>query len=192
MPTADNIIQNSLRAHAETIARLDALTPDIARLAEMVITCLAGGGKVLLMGNGGSAADSQHIAAELVGRFQKERRGLAAIALTTDTSILTSVGNDYGYEQIFSRQVEALCRAGDVLIGISTSGNSPNVLRAIEAGKAVGAITVAFTGEGGGKLAALCDLTIAAPSRVTARVQEAHILIGHILCELVDDAIAAD
>lgn len=192
MPTADNIIRNSLRAHAETIARLDALTPDIARLAELVNACLAKGGKVLLMGNGGSAADSQHIAAELVGRFQKERRGLAAIALTTDTSILTSVGNDYGYEQIFSRQVEALCRAGDVLIGISTSGNSANVVRAIEAGKALGAVTVALTGEGGGKLAALCDLTLAAPSRVTARVQEAHILIGHILCELVDDAVAAD
>jgi D-sedoheptulose 7-phosphate isomerase len=192
MPTADDIIRNSLRAHTETIARLDTLIPDIARLAELVRASLSRGGKILLMGNGGSAADSQHIAAELVGRFQRERKGLASIALSTDTSILTSVGNDYGFEQVFSRQVEALCSERDVLIGISTSGNSANVLRAIEAGKAIGATTVAFTGEGGGKLGALCDLTLAAPSRVTARVQEAHILIGHILCELIDDAYAAD
>lgn len=192
MPTADTLIRQSLRAHAETIAQLDPMIPDIARLAEMVNTCLGRGGKILLMGNGGSAADSQHIAAELVGRFQTERRGLAAIALTTDTSILTSVGNDYGYEQIFSRQVEALCTPNDLLIGISTSGNSANVLRAIEAAKKIGSLTVAWTGEGGGKLAALCDLTLAVPSRVTARVQEAHILIGHILCVLVDHAITAD
>jgi D-sedoheptulose 7-phosphate isomerase len=192
MPTAENIIRNSLRAHAETIARLDALAPDIARLAGLVLASLKRGGKILFMGNGGSAADSQHLAAELVGRFQRERRGLASIALSTDTSILTSVGNDYGFEQIFSRQVEALCSDRDVLIGISTSGNSANVLRAIEAGKKIGATTVALTGEGGGKLATLCDLTLAVPERVTARVQEAHILIGHILCELIDDADAAD
>lgn len=191
MPTANQIIQQSLRAHAETIAQLDAMIPEIARLAELVRTSLTRGGKILFMGNGGSAADSQHLAAEFVGRFQKERRGLAAIALSTDTSILTSVGNDYGFEHIFSRQVEALCRPEDVLVGISTSGNSANVLRAIETGKAMGAVTVAMTGDGGGKLAALCDLTLAVPSRVTARVQEAHILIGHILCELIDDANTA-
>ena len=191
MPTANPLIQQSLRAHADTIAQLDAMIPDIARLAELAQAALVGGGKILFMGNGGSAADSQHLAAELVGRFQKERRGLASIALTTDTSILTSVGNDYGFEQIFSRQVEALCRPGDVLVGISTSGNSANVVRAIEAGKQLGAVTVAMTGEGGGKLASLCDLTLAVPSRVTARVQEAHILIGHILCELIDDANTA-
>jgi len=192
MPTANDTIQQSLRAHAETIARLDALIPDIVRLSKLVQESLTRGGKILLMGNGGSAADSQHIAAELVGRFQKERRGLAAIALTTDTSILTSVGNDYGYDHVFSRQVEALCRPEDLLIGISTSGNSANVLRAIEAGREIGATTVALTGEGGGKLGALCDLTLAVPSQVTARVQEAHILIGHILCELIDNANAAD
>lgn len=192
MPTANDTIQQSLRAHAETIARLDALIPDIVRLSKLVQESLTRGGKILLMGNGGSAADSQHIAAELVGRFQKERRGLAAIALTTDTSILTSVGNDYGYDHVFSRQVEALCRPEDLLIGISTSGNSANVLRAIEAGRVIGATTVALTGEGGGKLGALCDLTLAVPSQVTARVQEAHILIGHILCELIDNANAAD
>jgi D-sedoheptulose 7-phosphate isomerase len=188
MPTVNSIIQQSLRAHAETIVQLDRLIPDIVRLAELVQASLTHGGKILFMGNGGSAADSQHLAAELVGRFQTERRGLAAIALSTDTSILTSVGNDYGFERVFARQVEALCRPEDVLIGISTSGNSANVVRAIEIGKEIGATTVALTGEGGGKLAAMCDLTLAVPSRVTARVQEAHILIGHILCELIDDA----
>jgi D-sedoheptulose 7-phosphate isomerase len=192
MPTANDTIRNALRAHAETIARLDALIPDISRLAELVQASLSRGGKIMFMGNGGSAADSQHLAAELVGRFQKERRGLASIALSTDTSILTSVGNDYGFEHVFARQVEALCRPEDVLIGISTSGNSANVLHAIEAGKSIGATTVALTGEGGGKLAALCDLTLAVPARVTARVQEAHILIGHILCELIDDASTSD
>lgn len=191
MPTANQIIEQSLRAHAETIEQLDAFIPDIVRFAELVQAALSRGGKVLFMGNGGSAADSQHLAAELVGRFQTERRGLAAIALSTDTSILTSVGNDYGFEHIFSRQVEALCRPEDLLVGISTSGNSANVLRAIEEGKKIGAVTVAMTGAGGGKLAAICDLTLAVPSRVTARVQEAHILIGHILCELIDDANAA-
>ncbi|MCX7627555.1 MAG: D-sedoheptulose 7-phosphate isomerase [Methylophilaceae bacterium] len=192
MPIADQTIRNILKAHAELISRLDILIPDIQALAEMANTCLARGGKILLMGNGGSAADCQHIAAELVGRFQKERRGLAAIALTTDTSLLTSVSNDYGYEHVFARQVEALCNPGDLLIGISTSGNSPNVIRAMEAAKRKHVVTVAMTGEGGGKLAAFCDLTLAVPSRVTARVQEAHILIGHILCELIDDASTAD
>jgi len=190
MRTANEIIKQALIAHVETIARLHALIPEISHLAELVNTCLSRGGKLFLIGNGGSAADSQHIAAELVGRFQKERYGLAAIALTTDTSILTSVGNDYGYEHIFARQVEALCKEGDVLIGISTSGNSGNVLRAIEAGKKIGAITVALTGESRGKLVELCDLSLMVPSHVTARVQEAHILIGHILCELIDDAHA--
>jgi D-sedoheptulose 7-phosphate isomerase len=188
MLTANQIIQQSLKAHADTVARLDGLSPDIARLAEIVQNALSRKGKILFMGNGGSAADSQHLAAELVGRFQTERRGLAAIALSTDTSILTSVGNDYGFEHVFARQVEALCRPEDVLIGISTSGNSANVLRAIRVGKEIGAATIAFTGEGGGQLAEICDLTLAIPSRVTARVQEAHILIGHILCELIDDA----
>ena len=192
MPTANDTIKQTFIAHAETIARLDGLIPDIARLAELVKASLANGGKIFWCGNGGSAADSQHMAAELVGRFQKERRGLASIALTTDTSILTSVGNDYGYDYVFARQIEALCRREDLLIGISTSGNSANVLHAIEAAKTLGATTVAWTGEGGGKLASIADLTLAVPSRVTARVQEAHILIGHILCDLIDHAYAAD
>lgn len=187
MLTADTI-RNALNAHAETIARLGPLIPEIERLAGMINATLAQGGKILWMGNGGSAADSQHLAAEFVGRYVKERRGLPSIALTTDTSILTSVGNDYGYEHVFARQVEALCNPRDLVVGISTSGNSANVLRAIEAAKAIGATTVGWTGESRGKLGELCDMTLAAPSRVTARIQEAHILIGHILCELVDDA----
>ncbi len=192
MPTADQTIRNAFDTHAETIARLGPMIPEIARLAQMMKDCLERGGKVLWMGNGGSAADSQHLAAEFVGRYVKERRGLPSIALTTDTSILTSVGNDYGYEHVFARQIEALCTDKDLVVGISTSGNSANILRAIEAAKAIGAVTVGWTGEGGGKLAAFCDMTLAVPSKVTARIQEAHILIGHILCELIDDAYAAD
>jgi D-sedoheptulose 7-phosphate isomerase len=142
------------------------------------------------MGNGGSAADSQHLAAEFVGRFQKERRGLAAVALTTDTSILTAVGNDYGFETIFSRQVEALAKAGDVVVGLSTSGNSPNVIKALQAAKTAGAVAVGMTGRSGGKMASLCDLCIKVPADVTARVQEVHALIGHIACQLVDEEAA--
>ena len=147
---------------------------------------MAAGHKVLFCGNGGSAADSQHLAAEFVGRFQKERRGLPAIALTVDTSILTAVGNDYGYDKVFVRQVEALAQAGDVLVGISTSGNSANVVEAIELAKAKGVYCVGMTAAGGGKMAMLCDECIAVPAKITARAQEMHILIGHILCELVD------
>ena len=140
----------------------------------------------MFCGNGGSAADSQHLAAEFVGRFQKERKGLPAIALTVDTSILTSVANDYGYEAVFAHQIQALGERGDVLIGISTSGNSKNVLLAIEEAKEKGIICIGMTAEGGGKMADACDICLAVPVRVTARAQEMHILMGHILCELVD------
>ena len=158
----------------------------IQTVAEEIKKALAAGHKVLFCGNGGSAADSQHLAAEFVGRFQKERRGLPAIALTVDTSILTAVGNDYGYDKVFVRQVEALAQAGDVLVGISTSGNSANVVEAIELAKAKGVYCVGMTAAGGGKMAMLCDECIAVPAKITARAQEMHILIGHILCELVD------
>lgn len=158
----------------------------IQEVAERCQTALAAGNKILLCGNGGSAADAQHLAAEFIGRFQKERRSLAAIALTTDTSILTAVANDYGYDTVFARQVEGVGRSGDVFIGISTSGNSPNVVKAAEMARSTGMHTIAFTGEGGGKLREICDLTFAVPSRVTARIQEMHILAGHILCELVE------
>lgn len=175
--------------HAAHMAMFNALAPLFPLISEVGIQlqqCIARGGKVLLMGNGGSAADSQHIAAEIVGRFKKERKGLAAIALTTDTSILTSVGNDYGYDYIFARQIEALCRPEDLVIGITTSGNSRNVVSAIEAAKQVGAKTVGLTGGTGGKLRDLCDYNLIVPADVTARIQEAHIFIGHCLCEILE------
>jgi D-sedoheptulose 7-phosphate isomerase len=181
-----SIIQAAITAHQSVIAQMGALSPQIEALSRKMLDCLQSGGKIVWMGNGGSAADSQHLAAELVVRYQTERRGLASIALTTDTSILTAAGNDFGFEYIYARQVEALCNDKDVIIGISTSGNSPNVLHAIKAGAALGAYTVGMTGAGGGKLANMCDLLLAVPTPVTARAQEAHILIGHILCELID------
>ena len=141
----------------------------------------------MFCGNGGSAADAQHWAAEIVGRFQKERPGMAALALTTDTSILTAIGNDYGYERIFARQVEGLGREGDVLVGISTSGNSGNVLAAIEMARTKGIRVIGFTAKGGGKMAGLCDVLLDVPSENTARTQEIHEIMGHIICELVEE-----
>jgi len=158
----------------------------IAALARIVCHALEGGHKLLIYGNGGSAADAQHIAAEMVGRFRRERRALAATALTTDTSILTSLANDYGFDQVFVRQVRALGRAGDVAMAISTSGNSPNVLLATSAARELGLITVGLTGSDGGKLGGLVDHHFNVPHNSTARVQEVHIMIGHLLCELVD------
>lgn len=173
-------------AHMAMFNALEPLFPLISDVGSAMQNCIKNGGKILIMGNGGSAADSQHIAAEIVGRFKKERKGLPAIALTTDTSILTSVGNDYGYHYIFARQVEALCRPEDLVIGLTTSGNSPNVVSAIEAAKAIGATTVGLTGGSGGKLNELCDYNIVIPSSVTARIQEAHIFVGHSLCEILE------
>lgn len=184
----NQIIEQRLTDHLEVMQKLIAsdLPSKLERCAAYVERALAKGHKVLFCGNGGSAADSQHLAAEFVGRFQKERKGLPAIALTVDTSILTSVANDYGYDTVFARQVQALGERGDVLIGISTSGNSQNVLLAIETAKAKGLACIGMTAEGGGKMAEVCDICLAVPSKVTARVQEMHILMGHILCELVD------
>lgn len=173
-------------AHMAMFNALEPLFPLISDVGIAMQDCIRNGGKILIMGNGGSAADSQHIAAEIVGRFKKERKGLPAIALTTDTSIITSVGNDYGYHYIFARQVEALCRPEDLVIGITTSGNSENVVNAIEAANAVGATTVGLTGGTGGKLNALCKYNIVIPSNVTARIQEAHIFVGHSLCEILE------
>jgi D-sedoheptulose 7-phosphate isomerase len=184
-----NNIENlsaALAEHQNVMNKLSALLPQIAAVADEMRACLKRGGKILLMGNGGSAADSQHIAAEIVGRYKKERRGLPSIALTTDTSIITSVGNDFGFEFIFSRQVEALCTPLDLVIGLTTSGNSPNVVRAIETAKEIGAITVGMTGGTGGKLAVLCDFCLIMPSSDTPRIQEAHIFVGHSLCELLE------
>jgi D-sedoheptulose 7-phosphate isomerase len=175
--------------HAAHMVMFNALEPIFPMISDVGIAMqkiIKNGGKILLMGNGGSAADSQHIAAEIVGRFKKERKGMPAIALTTDTSILTSVGNDYGYDYIFARQIEALCRPEDLVIGITTSGNSANVVRAMEAAKEIGAVTVGLTGGTGGKLTAICDYNLIMPSNVTARVQEAHIFVGHSLCEILE------
>ncbi|MDP9954616.1 D-sedoheptulose 7-phosphate isomerase [Epilithonimonas hungarica] len=147
------------------------------------------GNKILLFGNGGSAADAQHIAAEFTGRFVKERRGLPAVAITTDTSALTAIGNDYGYEKVFERQIEALANPGDVLIGISTSGNSGNVIKALLKGKELGCNLIGLSGRDGGEMNDICDFNLIVPSNVTARIQEVHILIGHILCQIVDDSL---
>ena len=143
--------------------------------------------KILFFGNGGSASDAQHLATELTVRFSKDRRAIPAISLVTDTSALTAVGNDYGFDKIFERQVEALANGGDILIGISTSGNSDNVLKAIEKGKELGCITIGFLGKDGGKLKEICNYSIIVPSTTTARIQEMHIMIGHIVCEYIDE-----
>jgi D-sedoheptulose 7-phosphate isomerase len=162
--------------------------PSIVKAAGMMVECLGGGGKLLFFGNGGSAADAQHLAAEFVGRFILERRALPAVALTTDSSILTAIGNDYGYEKVFSRQIEALGRAGDVAFGISTSGNSPNVIAAMKQAAGQNLKTIGLAGRDGGALAQCVDIALVVRCSNTARVQECHIAIGHLLCELVENA----
>jgi D-sedoheptulose 7-phosphate isomerase len=164
--------------------------PKIIGSAEAIIEAIKNGHKLFFCGNGGSAADSQHIAAEFVGRFQKERKAWPAIALTTDTSALTALGNDYNFDIVFSRQLQALGQKGDVLIAISTSGNSKNVLEAAKQAKSMGMVTIGVTGGNGGKLADLCDIAIIAASSKTARIQEAHLVIFHTICELVENTLA--
>lgn len=171
-------------------AAKEALAPKIAQVASLIIEAYKQGNKLLLCGNGGSAADSQHIAAELVGRFQKERKGFSALALTTDTSILTAVANDFGYDFVFARQIEALGDKGDVLIAISTSGNSQNIVRAVEAAKLKGLKTIGFLGNDGGQLKNLIDISLIVPSQESARIQEVHILIGHIVCQLIESQVS--
>jgi len=166
------------------------LTEKIEKIGKDIFQAISDGNKILLFGNGGSAGDAQHIAAEFTGRFVKERRGLPAIALTTDTSALTAIGNDYGYDEVFRRQVEALAKPGDILLGISTSGNSPNVLKALEYGKTIGCKTFGLSGRDGGNMNDICDTNLVVPSDITARIQEMHILIGHIICEIVDEYVA--
>lgn len=185
------LVAQSIRDGMQTRALLlDRCSPQIVAACQLVVDCISAGGKVLFCGNGGSAADAQHLAAELVGRYVTERRALPGIALTVDTSILTAVGNDYGFERVFARQVEALGAPGDVLVAITTSGGSPNVLAAIESARAKGMKILGLTGEKGQKFAADCDVGIAVPSRTTSRIQECHILIGHVLCEALDIALA--
>jgi D-sedoheptulose 7-phosphate isomerase len=164
----------------------------IVEISELIIESLRKNGKVIIFGNGGSAADSQHIAAELVGRFKKDRTALAAIALTVNTSVLTSLANDYGYEIVFSKQIEALGKKNDVAIGISTSGKAKNVVLGLKQAKRMGIKTVVLTGKGGSELAKTADLSLLVPSEVTARIQEAHITIGHILCELIEQELCSE
>ncbi|MBM2824406.1 MAG: phosphoheptose isomerase [Dehalococcoidales bacterium] len=173
------------------LAIAKTMSHEIECIANFIIAAYQAGGKVVLFGNGGSAADAQHIAGELVGKFMLERQAFPAIALTTNTSILTALGNDMGYENVFRRQVEALVNEKDVVIGISTSGNSPNVIEAINAAKKKGAKTIGLSGGRGGKLAELADLALVVPSESTPRIQEAQITIGHIVCELVERELAA-
>jgi len=166
-----------------------ALLADVEAAGRSCVEALQAGGKILLAGNGGSAADAQHIAAELVSRLNYDRPGLAAIALTTDTSALTAIGNDYGYERVFARQVEALGRPSDVLIALSTSGNSPNILAALETPRKASIKTIGMTGKSGGKMAPLCDIALKIPSARTPNIQECHIMLGHIICQIIEDSI---
>jgi len=166
---------------------LETINSDIHDLVESVVSTIKRGGTLFLFGNGGSASDAQHIAAEFTGRFVKEREPMAAIALTTDTSALTAIANDYGYDQVFVRQVKALMKKGDLAIGISTSGNSEGINLALEAAKDKGAYTAALTGRNGGRMVSICDVNVVVPSEVTARIQECHILIGHIVCEAAEN-----
>jgi D-sedoheptulose 7-phosphate isomerase len=165
----------------------DTLAGDILEAANRIKACLHKGGKLILMGNGGSAGDAQHIAAELIGRFKKERKAMPAISLTVDTSSLTALGNDYGFDIIFERQLEALANKNDAVIGISTSGNSENVVRALKKANELGAETIGLLGNSGGKIKDIANLSIIIPSNDTARIQEVHITIGHIICELIEE-----
>jgi len=187
---AQEQVRASIRVKQATLEDADLLQA-MQKMAGEVVRCLRAGGKVLLFGNGGSAADAQHIAAELAGRYRLERSGLPAVALTVNTSTLTAVANDYGFEHVFARQVQALGRRGDVAIGISTSGNAPNVSRGLETAKAAGLISVAMTGRSGGKLKDIAQYCLRIPSDETARIQECHILLGHILCDFVERELFA-
>lgn len=179
-------IRRAVREHLRTIESLDGLEGQIEDAARSLADCLRSGGTIWWMGNGGSASDCQHLAAELVNRYAKDRPGLASVALTTDTSILTSLGNDAGFERVFARQIETLCRPGDAVVAISTSGRSPNVLEGLRAAREVDAVTVGLLGGDGGPAAALVDRAVIVSSDNPARVQEAHILIGHIWCEQLE------
>jgi len=182
-------IASLIEEHQYTISTVGFLIPIIEKVGQEMISCLRHGGKILFMGNGGSAADAQHLAAELIGRFQHEREAYAALALTTDTSVLTAIGNDYGYKNIFSRQIQGLCKPEDVVVGISTSGNSPNIIAALHIAKSIGAVTVGLSGKDGGELRNTADYCLTIPHQVTARIQEAHIFIGHVLCDWVEQGL---
>src|SRR5215469_16071044 len=185
-PEAGQIFGHAIEQHLEVVRQVAQQQKVLEAIARAMVSTVRSGGKILWCGNGGSAADSQHLAAEMVGRFRRERCALPSIALTTDTSILTALANDYGYEKVFQRQVEGLCVKGDVVVGISTSGNSRNVSTALETARRMGALTVAFTGRTGGVLGDIADLTLRVPSDDTARIQEGHILCGHMICDFIE------
>jgi D-sedoheptulose 7-phosphate isomerase len=187
---AGTALASALEGHRAAIDAVEALAPRIGCAAGAIATAFTGGGQLLLCGNGGSAADAQHIAAEFVGRYLKERTPYPAIALHANSSAVTAIGNDYGFEEVFARQVRAHGRAGDVLLAISTSGGSPNVLRAIDAAHEAGMTVVGLSGHDGGTMAGLCDVCLTVPADSTPRIQEAHILIAHVLCGLVEDALS--
>ncbi len=185
-----DIVKESFTNSIETKkAFLEMYKDRIVEVGLIMARALMDGNKILFFGNGGSAADSQHLAAEIVGRYKKERKGLPSIALTTDTSILTAVGNDYGFDVIFERQIEALCMPGDIAVGISTSGNSPNVIKGLMKAHDMGATTIAFSGKQGGKVVDIAHYSFIVPSYDTARIQECHITLGHTLCEIIDEVV---
>jgi len=186
----EEIVQNAIAKHREALKNLEVNAQTLVKIAQLFISALKNKGKIIFMGNGGSAADAQHLAAELVGRFKKDRAPLAAIALSTNTSILTSLGNDYGFDQIFVRQIQALANPNDVVVGISTSGKSKNVIKAIKKAKELGFKTVGILGNDGGDLKAIVDMDLTIPSAQTPHTQEIHILAGHIICEIVEDALS--
>jgi len=186
-------IRESMVASGRVLDRLrEEAAPSIERAGRAMVECVRGGGKILLCGNGGSAADAQHVATELVVRYLRDRPAICAIALTVDTSILTAASNDLGFANVFSRQVEALGREGDVLLAISTSGMSRNVVRAVETARARGLVTIALTGESGGDLEAIVDHRIAVPSGYTPRIQEGHLVVEHILCQMLEESVSGD
>lgn len=183
-----NTIKKELTSHLQTInAVIENMSDIIQEASVLAVETLKRGNKILLFGNGGSAADAQHIAAELTGRYKKERRGLPALALTTDTSALTAIGNDYGYDRVFDRQVESLALKGDLLVGISTSGNSVNIINAFQVGKRLGCKILGLSGCDGGAMNDFCDVNLIVPSFNTPRIQEMHILFGHTICQIIDN-----
>ena len=187
----NKVIFHEFQAHLNTIIKvIEHSQVDLSKASKLVVDTLKNGNKILLCGNGGSAADAQHIAAELTGRYKTERRGLPGIALTTDTSALTAIGNDYGYDRVFDRQFEALANSGDLLIGISTSGNSKNIISTLKLAKEMKCSTIGFSGRDGGAMNDICDVNLVVPSDDTPRIQEMHILFGHTICQIVDNELS--
>ncbi len=184
-----NFIKKEMQNISDNFIKLQTLSATVEQAAELCINAIKSGGKIMFCGNGGSAADSQHLAAEIVGRYKKNRPAMASIALTVDTSVLTAIANDFGYDEVFARQVEGLGKTGDILFAISTSGNSPNVIKAVQKASDMGIKTIAMTGSSGGKLKDMADILINVPSNETNHIQEMHIAVGHIICGIIEDTV---